>query len=123
MRAHSLWASFGYAVAGLRYVVTTQRNFRIHLAAGVAVFILGVGLHLSHIEFAILAGVVMAVLLAELLNTIIETAIDLVSPEFHPLAKIAKDVAAGAVLLMAVGAICIGVIIFVPHLAWPRALP
>ncbi len=123
MRAHSLWASFGYAVAGLRYVVTTQRNFRIHLAAGVAVFILGVGLHLSHIEFAILAGVVMAVLLAELLNTIIETAIDLVSPEFHPLAKIAKDVAAGAVLLMAVGAICIGVIIFAPHLAWPRALP
>ena len=116
MRADSLLESFRYALAGLAYVAKTQRNFRIHASIGLIVFLAGALLGLSWLELAVLVGVIMAVLLAELLNTIIETAVDLVSPEYHPLAKIAKDVAAGAVLLMACGAVLIGVLVFVPHL-------
>lgn len=117
MRADSLRESFRYAIAGLAYVLKTQRNFRVHSCFGFVVFVAGALLGLSWLELAVLVGVIMAVLLAELLNTIIETAVDLVSPEYHPLAKIAKDVAAGAVLLMACGAVLIGILVFVPHLA------
>ena len=116
MRADNLRESFRYALAGLAYVLRTQRNFRVHSCLGLVVFIAGAILGLSWLELAVLVGVIMAVLLAELLNTIIETAVDLVAPEYHPLAKIAKDVAAGAVLLMAFGAVLIGLLVFVPHI-------
>lgn len=116
MRTHNLRSSFGYAIEGIAYVVKTQRNFRIHASFGLLVLLVGGLLHLSWVEFAILVGVIMAVLMAEMLNTIIETAIDLVSPDYHPLAKITKDVAAGAVLLMSLGAVLVGLLIFGPHL-------
>ena len=121
MRAHSPRESFGFAVAGLVYVLRSQRNFRVHASVGVVVFVVGVALGLRWLELAVLVGVIMAVLLAEMLNTIIETAVDLVTPDYHPLARIAKDVAAGAVLLMAGGAVLIGPVSYT-HLTLPPIL-
>ena len=108
-------SSFSYAFAGLWWTVKTQRNMRIHLAAAVAVFTLGAVLHLTAVEFAVLALTCTVVLAAEMINTVVETTVDLASPASHPLAKVAKDVAAGAVLLTAIGAIVVGLLVFVPH--------
>lgn len=110
-----LRSSFGYAFAGLWWTVKTQRNMRIHLAAAAAVFTLGAVLHLTAVEFAVLALTCTVVLAAEMINTVVEATVDLASPEYHPLAKVAKDVAAGAVLLTAIGAVVVGLLVFVPH--------
>jgi diacylglycerol kinase (ATP) len=115
-RAHTLGRSFAYAFAGIGYCLRTQRNFRIHLLATGAVLVVGALLGLAAVEWAILALTVTMVLAAEMVNTVIEATVDLASPGYHPLAKVAKDVAAGAVLVTALGAVVIGVCIFVPHL-------
>ncbi len=115
-RAGTLARSFRYAFAGLGYVVRTQRNFRIHLAAGTLAAILGLVVGLSTPEWAVLATLITLVLAAEMTNTVVEALVDLASPAYHPLAKVAKDVAAGAVLLTAIGAIVVGLFLFVPHL-------
>lgn len=115
-RANTLWGSFGYAFAGIGYCLRTQRNFRIHTGAAVAVVVVGTILGLASVEWAVLAVTVTMVMVAEMINTVVEAAVDLASPGYHPLAKVAKDVAAGAVLLTAIGAVVIGVCIFVPHL-------
>ncbi|HMA34440.1 MAG TPA: diacylglycerol kinase family protein [Chloroflexia bacterium] len=115
-RASSLLTSFRYAFAGLGYVVRTQRNFRIQLAAGGLAVILAAWLHFSPLEGAVLAGTITLVLTLEMVNTVVEAAVDLASPTYHPLAKIAKDVAAGAVLLTALGALGVGACLFLPHL-------
>src|SRR5437899_1501642 len=88
--------SFRYAFAGLFYVLRTQRNFRIHLAVGALAVLLGAVLRLSAPEWALLAVVITLVLAVEMVNTVVEAVVDLASPAYHPLAKIAKDVAAGA---------------------------
>ena len=111
-----LRASFRYAFAGLWWTLRTQRNMRIHLALGIAAGLLGIVVGLSSGEFAVLALTIAVVMAAEMLNTVVEAAIDLASPEYHPLAKIAKDVAAGAVLLTAMGAVAVGLFLFLPHL-------
>jgi diacylglycerol kinase (ATP) len=115
-RAGTLARSFRYAFAGLGYVARTQRNFRIHLAAGTLAAILGLVAGLSTPEWAVLATLITLVLAAEMTNTVVEAIVDLASPTYHPLAKVAKDVAAGAVLLTAIGAIVVGLFLFVPHL-------
>jgi diacylglycerol kinase len=115
-RAGTLAASFRYAFAGLAYVARSQRNFRIHLAAGTAASVLGALLGFAPLEWAVLAGIITLVLVGEMLNTVVEAAVDLASPTYHPLAKIAKDVAAGAVLVTALGAVVAGLFLFVPHL-------
>lgn len=115
-RASSVWRSFHYAFAGIGYCLRTQRNFRIHMLAALLVGVVGGLLGLSGVEWAVLALTVTMVLAAEMVNTVIEAAVDLASPSIHPLAKTAKDVAAGAVLVTALGAVVIGVCIFVPHL-------
>jgi diacylglycerol kinase len=115
-RAHTVWRSFHYAFAGIAYCLRTQRNFRIHMLAAVLVGIVGGLLGLSGVEWAVLALTVTMVLAAEMVNTVVEAAVDLASPGLHPLAKTAKDVAAGAVLVTALGAVVIGGCIFVPHL-------
>jgi diacylglycerol kinase len=115
-RAHTLGRSFAYAFAGIGYCLRTQRNFRIHLLAAGAVVVVGALLGLAAVEWAILALTVTMVLAAEMVNTVIEATVDLASPGYHPLAKVAKDVAAGAVLVTALGAVVIGVCIFAPHL-------
>ncbi len=109
-------ASFGYAFSGLRYCFRTQRNFRIHLAIAIAIALLGIFLSLTWVEWAVFAMMVVLVLAAEMINTMIEALVDLVTVEYHPLAKVAKDVAAGVVLLTAIGAVVVGVLIFLPKL-------
>jgi diacylglycerol kinase len=109
-------AGFGYAFSGLWYALRTQRNARVHLLAALLAIGLGIYLHISALEFAMIFIAIMGVFVAEMFNTVIELCIDLASPEYHPLAKIAKDVAAGAVLLSAILAIVIGLFVFIPHL-------
>jgi diacylglycerol kinase len=100
-------------MAGIRYCYATQRNLKIHAAAAVAAVSAGVYLGLSAAELAVLALTIAGVIAAEMLNTAVEAVVDLVSPEFHPLAKIAKDVAAGAVLVMAFASLAVAYLLFV----------
>ncbi len=109
-------ASFGYAFSGLWYALRTQRNMRVHLLIAVLAIVLGIVLHISAVEFALIFVAITAVFIAEMFNTVFELCVDLASPEYHPLAKIAKDVAAGAVLLNAMLAVVIGLFVFGPHL-------
>src|SRR5579885_349620 len=105
-------------IAGFGYALRTQRNARVHLILALLAILLGIALHISAIEFAMIFVAITAVFIAEMVNTAVELCIDLASPGYHPLAKIAKDVAAGAVLLSAILAVVIALFIFVPHL-WP----
>ena len=109
-------AGFEYALSGLWYALRTQRNARVHVGIATLVIIAGIVLRISAVEFAILFITISSVFTAEMLNTVFELCVDLASPIYHPLAKIAKDVAAGAVLLSAMLSIVIGVFVFVPHL-------
>ena len=111
--------SFRYAFEGWWYVLRTQRNAWIHAVASVAVFGLAWWLELSRWEWAILLLTSMAVWMAEFINTAVETVVDMVMPEYHPLAKAAKDIAAAAVLVGALGAVVIGLLIMGPPL-WTR---
>lgn len=115
-RAESLRDSFRYASAGLRYLFTTQRNARVQASVGATALLLGVLLRISRAEWALLVLLIALVLVLEALNSAIEATVDLVTSEYHPLAKIAKDVAAGAVWLLALASVVIGAIIFLPRL-------
>jgi diacylglycerol kinase len=109
--------SMRYAHKGIRHAFWTQRNIRIHLFIGAAVFAAGFYLRLDRNEFAVLIITIGFVIMAEMVNTAIEEAVDLASPGRHEKATVAKDVAAGAVLFSAVCAIIVGCLIFIPHLA------
>src|SRR5438552_5352568 len=109
-------AGFTYAFRGLWYALRTQRNARVHVCIAILAILLGIVLHISAVEFALIFVAITAVFIAEMFNTVFELCIDLASPEYHPLAKIAKDVAAGAVLLNAMLSVVIGVFVFGPHL-------
>ena len=98
----------------------TQRNARVHMALGLVAIILGVLLHISPVEWALVFTAITLVFIAEMFNTVAEACVDLVTREYHPLARIAKDVAAGAVLLNAMLSVVIGALVFIPHL-WPLA--
>jgi diacylglycerol kinase len=110
-------AAFGYAFAGLGAAWRTQPNLRIHAAIAVAVLAAGAFLRLSATSWALVALAIALVVGAELANTAIEAVVDLVSPEDHPLAKRAKDVAAAAVLVASAGAVAAGVLVLVATLA------
>ena len=112
-----LHRSFGYAFQGIFTCVRKERNMKIHCVAAVLVVIAGVILKISAIEWCIcmvLFGLVMA--LAHV-NTAVEAVVDMVTEEYHPLAKVAKDTAAGAVLIAAIMAAIAGCIIFLPKIA------
>ncbi|MGI6615278.1 MAG: diacylglycerol kinase family protein [Dethiobacteria bacterium] len=113
--------SFRDAIAGLRYCMVTQRNMVIHLFVGGAVVLVSVLLHLKPWELLFIITAVFAVLIAETINTALEKTVDLITREQHVLAHIAKDVAAGAVLLSAIYAILVGLLIFGPRL-WKALL-
>lgn len=104
------------AWSGILYVLRTEPHMRIHIAAGAGAMLLAALLGLSADEWAILIVLCALVLSLETVNTAIERAIDLSSPEVHPLAKAAKDAAAGAVLLAALAAVVIGCLLFGPPL-------
>lgn len=108
--------SFRNAFAGLAYTLRTQRNAWIHLAATLLVVSLGAVLGVERVEWGLLLGAMGLVWVSELVNTALETAVDLASPGWHPLAARAKDISAAAVLLSAFTAAMIGGIVFLPRL-------
>ncbi len=118
-RRHRLWKSFYYAFAGLAFLFRTQRNARIELAIGVAACGVAAWVHISRAEWAVLVFTTALVLILEGLNTAVEAAIDLASPGVHPLAKAAKDLAAGMVLIAAIASVAVGVLILGPPL-WAK---
>jgi diacylglycerol kinase (ATP) len=109
--------SFVYAGRGIRALLASQHNAWIHGVASVVVLILGLGLGVSRLEWMGLVFALVAVWTAEALNTAFECLCDVVSPDFHPLVKTAKDIAAGAVLIASLGAIATGGLVFGPHLS------
>ena len=115
--AGDLPSSFRYAAQGLGYGFISQRNFRIHLCIGSIVFGLGLWLNLRVEQLAILVLTVASVLVLELLNTSIEAVVDLaIGRRFHPLARIAKDCAAAAVMVAAIGSLLVAVLLLLPPL-------
>jgi diacylglycerol kinase (ATP) len=111
IRAKNLLYSFKYAIEGIGYTLKTQRNMRVHTVAGTLVFFTGIFLGVTRLELAILVIVSSMVVVAEMFNTSVESAIDLYSRQRHPLAKIAKDVAAAAVLVSAISSFIVGLLI------------
>lgn len=107
---------FSYAFAGIGYVLRTQRNARVHAAAAGLVIAAAILFRLSHVEWAILAMTIGLVFSAEMINTVAELAVDLLVQRQHPMAKIAKDVGAGAVLVTALAAVGVGIALFGPRL-------
>ena len=115
--AKDLPTSFLYAAKGLKYAFSTQRNFKIHVGFALVAFVLGLGLGLTKSDLAIMALTATSVLIVELLNTAIESVVDLaIGKRFHPLAKIAKDCSAGAVLVASISSLLIGVLLLFPPL-------
>ena len=108
--------SVRYALSGIAALVRSQPNSRVHAAATAVVVLVSFWYRLSAVEWCLIVMAVSSVWTAEALNTAIEFLADAVSPEFHPLVRQCKDVAAGAVLLAAVGAAAVGLIILGPHL-------
>lgn len=104
--------SFRFAFAGLVYLWRTQRNARIELAVGACAVAAGLVLGLSAAEWAVLFVTIAVVLILESLNTVLELAVDLASPAIHPKAKAAKDLAAGAVLIVALASVAVGLALF-----------
>lgn len=116
MKSRPLLESFNYAIDGLIYVLRTQRNMRVHFI--VAATVLGVSLmiRISSTQFMLLVMVIGMVLISELVNTAIESAVDITTSAYDPLAKVAKDVAAAAVMVSAFAAVVVGYLIFYPRL-------
>ncbi len=104
--------SFLFAIQGFRTAVRTERNIKVMIAGGIGAIAMGIAVGLDPLSWAIVFVCCGAVISAELLNTAIETVVDLVSPEFHPLAGRAKDIAAAAVWVLAVLVAVVGVIVF-----------
>ncbi|MDA8323074.1 MAG: diacylglycerol kinase family protein [Actinomycetota bacterium] len=107
--------AFGFAGQGVWQVVRTERNMRVHLAVAAAVIVAGVLYRVSAVDWACLALAIGLVLTAETVNSALETLTDLHTSQHHPLAKTAKDAAAGAVLIASVAAVGVGAAVF-----WPR---
>ena len=118
-RAFSIGArlkSLGHALDGLRLMLRTQHNAWLHLAATLVVLTAGLVLGLTVEAWMALILAIVIVWVAEALNTAFELLCDVASPDFHPIVKAAKDVAAAAVLLSAIGALTVGTIVFLPRL-------
>ena len=111
-RPTSLFQSFNFAAEGVVHAVRTQRNLWIHFAIAIAVLIAAIGFGATKIELAVLMLAITFVLVAELVNTAVEAAVDVASTSFDPMAKIAKDIAAGAVLVAALNAVAVGYLVF-----------
>jgi diacylglycerol kinase (ATP) len=115
--------SFTHAFRGLGMMLRSQHNAWVHLAATIAVIVTGFVFQISRGEWCWIVLAIVGVWTAEALNTAFEFLCDVASPQFHPMVKHAKDVAAGAVLICALGAVMIGLLVFVPHLGAAVAVP
>jgi diacylglycerol kinase (ATP) len=111
-RTVSLFESFNYAIEGIIHVLRTHRNMRIHFGLAVVVLVAAVWIGVDRIELIALLISIAFVLIAEMINSAIEAAIDMATTSFDPLAKLAKDIAAGAVLISAVNAVAVGYLVF-----------
>jgi diacylglycerol kinase (ATP) len=107
--------SFRFALRGVRLMLVSHHNAWVHLGATVVVIAAGVVMRISRPEWCWITIAIVAVWVAEAVNTAFEFLCDVASPEFHPTVEKAKDVAAGAVLVAAIGAVVIGAIVFAPH--------
>ena len=113
----NLLKSFKYAFSGINYVLKTSRNFKIQLIFAVTSLMIGFLLQISQTNYLILVATIISVLILEILNTSIESIVDLVvKKEFSSLAKISKDTSAGAVLLASINSVIIALYIFVPKI-------
>ena len=119
MRQPRFWRSVSHAWAGLVHTFRTQRNARWHVIGGLAAVALAGWLQLDALRWAVLILTIGAVCAGETINTTVEALVDLLSPEWRERARVAKDVSAGAVLLLAVTAIAVGLLILGPPL-WTR---
>ncbi|MBS3973916.1 MAG: diacylglycerol kinase [Actinobacteria bacterium] len=117
MKSGSLLWSFNYAIAGIVYALRTQRNMRLHFLAAAVILFAALALGVSRLELIGLVLVIALVMATELINTAIEAAIDISIQGFDPLAKIAKDVAAGAVFISSLAAVAIGYLVFFNRIA------
>ena len=111
-RPPTIVESFNFAIEGIIHVLRTQRNMRIHFAVAVAVLIAALVFDISRLELIALLIAISFVLIAEMVNTAIEGAVDVASTSFDPMAKLAKDIGAGAVLIAAINAIAVGYLVF-----------
>lgn len=116
MKKDPLYKSFGYAFQGIFNTIRTERNIKIHCAAAILVTIFGIWLQISKTEWMICFILFGLILALELVNTAVEATVDLFTEERKPLAKKAKDAAAGAVLIAAIFAAVIGILILIPKL-------
>jgi diacylglycerol kinase (ATP) len=120
-RTPAVLQSFNWAFEGVIHVLRTERNMRIHFALATAVLILAFSYGVTKLELMALLIAISFVLIAEMVNTAIEATIDLATTSFDPLAKMAKDIAAGAVLIASVNAVVIGYLVFADRLTEPSS--
>jgi len=113
IRERNFIESFNAALEGFIYVLKTERNMRIHFLIAIFFLLLGIALGFSYIEIVILCLTIVIVLTAEMVNTAVELIVDMIKSEFHPVARIIKDVSAGAVLLSAINAGIVGYMLFI----------
>ena len=116
-RPPTIFDSFNYAFEGIIHVLRTQRNMRIHFVVAIAVIVFALTVAVSKIELIVLLISITFVLIAEMINSAIEGAIDVATTSFDPLAKLAKDVAAGAVLIASLNAVAVGYLVFSARVA------
>ncbi|MGI6485076.1 MAG: phosphatase PAP2 family protein [Thermoanaerobacterales bacterium] len=111
-KTRSIIESFNYAISGIIYALKTQRNMRIHIITAVLILIASSFFSFSSVELLLILFAIALVIIAEMVNTAIESVVDLVTEKYHSLAKVAKNVAAGAVMIAAINAIGVGYILF-----------
>ncbi len=116
MEVRKLIDSFNYAISGLIYVLRTQRNMRIHFGLALVALVFSILFNVSKVELLILFFTISLVIITEMINTAVEAVVDMYTRRYHPLAKIAKNVAAGAVLFAAINSIIVGYLIFIDDL-------
>lgn len=116
MKSRNLIDSFNYAVSGIIYALKSEKNMKIHFFAAILILFVSLFLDLSRVELLLLFFAISLVIISEMFNTSIEKAIDLITEEYHPLAKIAKNVAAGAVLVSTINSVVVGYLIFFDRL-------
>ena len=113
MSKQTLTESINNAIEGLTYAFRTQRNLRIHVGLGILALVLSMFLGMNRLELLVLILTISFVIVVEMFNTVVELVINMIEDQVHPVARSAKDVAAGCVLLAAVAAICVGYLLFV----------
>ncbi len=112
MKTKSLIESFNYAVKGIIYALKKERNMKIHFSMATIVIISSLFFNFTKMELLMIFFAIALVIISELLNTAVEKTVDLITDKYHPLAKVAKDVAAGAVLIAAINSVIVGYLLF-----------